>query len=344
MNTTSHTDPGRVAGETVHPSTTVNGATDQKGSRPMARKAPTQRKRTVSDRRTLRVETASLPLVIGVAVIAALISFVALKWVGEYMGMSVEVFGVQIAYAALLPLAIDGFGIICALGIVRSNSVDESFLKRVSEWGGLAISLALSIAGNVVHTLHFVDGTLPPRWLIVAYSAAIPAIVAYGLHLLGRTLRDSLSARIYVDDPDHVQLDVPGVTQAPAEQPRTRATQPKTAPARQAPAARPVPQPARAVTEVYDDEATRPVNVRAIAGRNSQHEEVFSEYRDRRAQGDRMQGGEIAEKLGLHPGRARTLRSEWDKRIDAEQATADMPRPELDLETGKQPEKAEAVG
>jgi len=202
----------------------------------MARiKAPTSRKKTRGDQRTLRIESSSLPLVVGVAVIAAIISFVALKWVGDYMGMVIDApWGTRMSYAPLLPIAIDGFGIICALGIVRSRSVGEPVAKRASEWAGLFISLGLSIAGNIVHTMHFVNGTVPPIWLIVAYSAAVPAIVAYGLHLLGRIAHDSLSSRIYVDDPDHVQLDVPGVPNPMSAAPG-RAAEP--APARTAPAA-----------------------------------------------------------------------------------------------------------
>lgn len=286
-------------------------------------KAPRIRKKTFGDQRLIRIEKTSLPLVVAVAFIAALISFVALKWVGEYMGFVVTINGVEVSYAPLLPLAIDGFGIICALGIVRHHGapVDEltsnydkfkhSF-RNASEWGGLAVSLVLSMAGNIVHTLNRVDGSVPPRWLIVAYSIAIPGIVAYSLHLLGRAAHDSILARINVDDPDHIQMDVEGAA-VPAPRPAAPSTPRQTAPASTAQTApsRPATAP-RPAAEAVAQARTAPASARMADDEAT----VFEQYRADRAAGKEWTGKQIADTLGMHEGAGRKKRARWNALID----------------------------
>jgi len=163
-------------------------------------KLPTSRGKTLAEVRTQRLERVTLAIVVAVAIIAAAISFVALKWVGEYINMG--------PIAFLLPLAIDGFGIICAFGIVRSQSMGEPLRKRLSEWVGLAYALGLSVAGNIVHALSAITGAKPPIWLVIGFVSAIPVIVAYGIHLLGRAIDGGVSAHVLADNPDEVQFDL----------------------------------------------------------------------------------------------------------------------------------------
>src|SRR5690242_8192793 len=96
----------------------------------MARKPLAERGLTVNEKKSVQIERMSTNGVVLVALIAAVISFVALRWMGtEWMGMT--------WYAPLLPIAVDGFGIICAFGIVRSQASGATARERVSEWVGL---------------------------------------------------------------------------------------------------------------------------------------------------------------------------------------------------------------
>lgn len=254
-------------------------------------KAPGARGFTIQEVRALSIERRTFHLTWVVALFAATMSFTALQWVGVQMGMYVLI-------APLLPLAIDGLGIICSFGIIRSAAAKEPFRNRASEWAGLGLSLGLSMAGNAAHALETV-----PWWLKVTYSVAVPVIVAYSIHVLGRYMDSGVSAYVLADDPDRVHFDLPQVGEQRALTPRTpRATAapaPRATPAPDATAARSVPAPTRARGARHDQN----------------REGVFEKYRSRLAEGVRMDGNEIGELLGLHPGRARSLRKEWDTRI-----------------------------
>lgn len=165
----------------------------------MAPKTPAARGFTLAEKRSVTFERIALYVVFLVALIAAVISFVALTWLGRQMGMTIV--------APLLPLAIDGFAIACSVGIVRSQASGEPARERVSEWVGLFLALVLSIAGNVQHAL--VEGaTTLPRFLVIAFAAAVPVIVAYGIHVYGRAMARGISSHVFAEDPTQVQMHV----------------------------------------------------------------------------------------------------------------------------------------
>jgi len=220
-------------------------------------KLPTSRGKTLAEVRTQRLERVTLAIVVAVAIIAAAISFVALKWVGEYINMG--------PIAFLLPLAIDGFGIICAFGIVRSQSMGEKLRKRASEWVGLAYALGLSVAGNIVHALSAITGAKPPIWLVIGFVSAIPVIVAYGIHLLGRAIDGGVSAHVLADNPDEVQFDLRqlGDEEPAAAAPAPRKTTPKATPA---PAPRMEPAATAALAEATQGLPSVPWRPRSVDG------------------------------------------------------------------------------
>lgn len=152
---------------------------------------------TVQEQRAFRLERSSLYVQLAVAVIAAVISFQALRDAGLRMGLDWA--------APLLPLAIDGFAVIASLGIIRSQGAGERFGARASEWLGLCFVLALSIAGNVAHALDKMDPDFP-RILAGLFGSAPPIIVAYGIHVYGRAMTSGVSRHVLVDDPDKVHF------------------------------------------------------------------------------------------------------------------------------------------
>lgn len=162
-------------------------------------KHPAARGFTLAEKRSLQFEQVSLYAVFLVAVIAAVISFVALAAVGREAGLG------HAAY--LLPLAIDGFGIACSVGIVRSVASGETTRSRISEWLGLFGALALSVLGNVTHSLAVGAATLPD-YVKIAYAAAIPLIVAYGIHVYGRAMVRGISAHVLADNPDELHFNL----------------------------------------------------------------------------------------------------------------------------------------
>lgn len=199
----------------------------------MAPKPPAARGFTLSEKRSLQFERVTLYMVLMVAIIAATISFRALTDNGHRMGLGWA--------SPLLPLAIDGFGIACSVGIVRSQGAGEPGRERVSEWFGLSIALGLSIAGNVNHALISKTVNMPTP-LATLFAAAIPVIVAYGIHVYGRAMARGISAHVLADDPNSLQFGLahlgeqqtaPAAT-APARKAPTRST-----PARPAPIAAP---------------------------------------------------------------------------------------------------------
>jgi fumarate reductase subunit D len=152
---------------------------------------------TVQEERAFRLERWSLYVQLAVAVIAAVISFQALRDAGLRMGLDWA--------APLLPLAIDGFAVIASLGIIRSQGAGERFSARASEWLGLCFVLALSIAGNVAHALDRMDPDFP-RILAGLFGSAPPIIVAYGIHVYGRAMTSGVSRHVLVDDPDKIHF------------------------------------------------------------------------------------------------------------------------------------------
>ena len=152
---------------------------------------------TVQEQRAFRLELWSLYVQLAVAVIAAVISFQALRDAGLRMGLDWA--------APLLPLAIDGFAVIASLGIIRSQGAGERFGARASEWLGLCFVLGLSIAGNVAHALDKMDPDFP-RILAGLFGSAPPIIVAYGIHVYGRAMTSGVSRHVLVDDPDKIHF------------------------------------------------------------------------------------------------------------------------------------------
>lgn len=205
----------------------------------MARiRPPAARGFTVAEKRSITFERVSLYMVALVAIIAAVISFQALTWVGTEMGL---------AWAApLIPVAVDGFAVACSVGVVRSQASGERLRERFSEWLGIYLALALSIAGNVTHALHIGTGLIPVE-LTASVAGAIPLIVAYGIHVYGRAMVRGISAHVLADDPDQLHFGLVHLGDDDAQGRHAAPRKPAAQPAREtAPAARTTPaQPAR---------------------------------------------------------------------------------------------------
>lgn len=184
----------------------------------MAR-TPAPRGFTRAEKRSLKFETVALVVILLVAVIAAVISYVALVWIGHEIGLG------NAAY--LVPFAVDGFAIACSVGIIRSQAEGEKVQGRLSEWAGLTYALGMSLAGNVVHALNAKYGTPVPEWLVWAYAAAPPIIVAYGLHVYGRAQHKGISAHVLASDPDQIHFSLAHLGDD-AAQPVARKTAPTT--------------------------------------------------------------------------------------------------------------------
>ena len=280
-------------------------------------KAPQSRGFTLAEKRSLQFERVSLYAVLLVAVIAAIISFQAQRWFGLGMGL---------AWAApLVPIAIDGFAIACSVGIVRSQGAGERARDRLSEWLGLSIALALSIAVNVQHTLA-TRAEDAARALAALVAASIPIVLAYGIHVYGRAMSRGLSAHVMADDPDQLRFDVahlgdaaPVVERArPAAASNARGARPVTA-------AR-VDRPARPAEQAVAEARTAPVEERTAGGRRripaELEEQAYADYAAALDAGEpEWQGGVIAERLGgIDDGHARNIRLRWRARHAADQA------------------------
>lgn len=280
---------------------------------------------TLAEKRALLFEQVSLYMVFLVALIAAVISFVALAAVGKEAGLG--------AAAYLLPVAIDGFGIACSVGIVRSVASGEKGRERISEWIGLFAALCLSILGNVHHSLSVGAVTLPD-YVKIAYATAIPMIVAYGIHVYGRAMSRGISAHVMADTPDEIRFDVQHL--GGAAQTVARATAPAritpraqnaqgSAPAPTAPraSARPVEAaPARAEQAGSDKARMRVAFDQAIAA--DPH--------------SRPVASDLQRELGidLHPSNPRRWVQQWWAEHEEQMGTA---RPEVDVTAGEKTEE-----
>ena len=267
-------------------------------------RAPAVRGLTLSEDRALKFERVALYMVLTVSVIAAALSFVALSWFALEMG-------VERGAHYLLPLAIDGFAIACSVGIVVAHGNPLQRDRARFEWGGLILAVVLSVIGNVFHALRLGSGELP-AWAVVPMAAAVPVIVAFGVHVYVRALGRGVSSRIMRDDPDHIRDETPARTQPPRP-PSARPPRPASSSARAtepgAPAAPGAPTGARAEKgeakeRVYIDEYA----VRLDAARTAGGDWTQAE----------MQGGDIAELLGCHKGSARKIRQTWRVRYEQE--------------------------
>jgi len=274
-------------------------------------RTPTARGLTVEDARNRRLTKTTLWIIVFVSILAAVVSFQALLWVGSQLGA---------AWAApIVPIAVDGISLVFALSIVDSETKGKPFAKRITLWTGLLLMLGLSVAGNIYHAIHVGTGLLP-LWLTYAYAAAPPVIVFFGVHVLGKALSGGVDAHVLASDPDTVRFDITRVS----EYDRAHATQPGAPRAARTKTA----QPAREVT-AQPASQTREEKPAKAARTDPAREALFEEYRAGVARGERMDSNRIAEALEIHPGNARTLRGKWDKRIAAELAIADPVRDEI---------------
>jgi len=165
---------------------------------------------TVSEKRSIGLERFTLWGVFFVSLLAAYISFLAQVWVGQRMGFGAASFA--------LPLCIDGFAVVCAVNVRAPTG--EHARGRVSEWAGLFFALSLSVAGNVEHALVVGDATMP-RPLLITVGAGIPMLVAWGFHVLGRSMARGLSAHVMADNRATIQMHVQQVGE-PARKPRAK--------------------------------------------------------------------------------------------------------------------------
>jgi len=273
----------------------------------VAPKAPAARGFTLAEQRSIAFEKLTLYLVLFVAIVAAVVSFVALAWVGQQF--------MDFRVAFLLPLAIDGFAIACSVGIVRSQASGEKAGQRASEWLGMFIALGLSILGNVYHGLHTVTAAVP-QFLVIAYSAAVPIIVAYGIHVYGRAMSRGISAHVLADDPDKLHFDVVHLGEETVAQKAAPARIQKSAPRQVGDAPAPRQEARAAVAEARSERPAPEAAPRPTAPVSSGAEDVvFERYVESVRNGERMTGKQIAEQLGWTEGQGRKKRQRWDERI-----------------------------
>lgn len=258
--------------------------------------APTSRGFTLAEKRAMLFEQVSLYAVFLVALIAAAISFIALRAVGADAGLGRASF--------LLPIAIDGFGIACSVGIIKSVAQGEPTRERLSEWVGLFAALGLSILGNVYHALEVGAASLPDH-VKIAYAVAIPLIVAYGLHVYGRAMSKGISAHVMADNPNEVVFDVRHLGDTVAAQ---------HAPVRVAPRAPQAARPAVPAPQQPPTAAAEPV-ARAPKQRQVTRTEPTNDLQARaRAVFDRM----VADRPGVQPDAAQVWREAGLDQIDPE--------------------------
>lgn len=276
-------------------------------------KAPAARGFTVSEKRGIRFEQVSLYMVFLVAVIAATLSFVALTAVGRDAGLG--------RFSFMLPLTLDGIGIACSVGIVRSVAEGENLRSRLSEWVGLLASLALSIRGNVEHALDVGAASLPDD-IKITYAVAIPLIVAYGIHVYGRAMSKGISAHVLADNPDELRFDLQHLGDTTQTLARARAP-------RVAPVARKEPARAPKIPEGYTPATAQPRATRT----NDTREAAYQAYAAARDNGRELDGNELGELLNCHPGNARNTRNKnFRPRYDAERGVADPIVAQVDAE------------
>ena len=194
-------------------------------------KVPEPRGFTLAEVDGLRFERATLWGVGGVTLVAFVISFTALAWVGAEMGMPNLV-------NYLVPVAVDGFAIVCTIGIARNKI---SRMHAAWEWLGLIFALALSIVGNVHHAVVVGSPDLP-YVLKVAFGAAVPIFVALGIHIYGRAMTSGLRTHIMAGDPDKLHQPI---WQVGEDQPATAAAGPRAPRKTSAPARAAAPKQAR---------------------------------------------------------------------------------------------------
>jgi len=175
---------------------------------------PDVRQRTLHEVRSMSFEKWTRWVVLGTALGAAAGSFLALMWIGKFMGWA----------APLLPITVDGLIIATSMGIIHSHAEDERWWHRSTRWFGLSAALAVSVWGNVLHAQAQHITYMPP-YAIIVFGGVAPLFAAYGLHVYGLAITsDSLSENILAGDPTIVHRDVwkPGDARKPARSPRAK--------------------------------------------------------------------------------------------------------------------------
>lgn len=170
------------------------------------------RGRTQGEVRAMTFERWTRYVVLGTAVGAAAGSFLALMWIGQFMGWA----------APLLPITVDGLIVAASMGIVHSHAENEQWWRRATRWFGLGLALGVSVWGNILHAQAQRIDYMPPVAVIV-FGGVAPLFAAFGLHVYGLAMNtDTLSDNILADDPEHVYRTVwkPG-DPLPAARPRS---------------------------------------------------------------------------------------------------------------------------
>lgn len=302
---------------------------------------------------------------IACALIMILGSYVSLQWATYFIGLrampgSLPGIGYfAVAMSLVLPVAIEGGMAIIAsafttIPLGRRVDAISGEVRKVPKWVLLAIFsflMALAQASNIGHAMVAVAERLQspeaaampaflPEWTIYLFAGALAALMPLGgtfMVYVAGFIREHGVGADWIDDQTekvHIQVSPFGAAAAPAPRAPRRQTAPDapaTAPANPAPQPTATPAPA-----AVQEKAARPES------RNG--ETVFAEYRTRLADGYQMQGGEIAERLGVSAGHARRVRGEWDKRIQDELAAAGGQRPDLDIEETSDRPPVRAVG
>lgn len=282
-------------------------------------KTPDPRGFTLAERDSQRFQ---LALGFGLmAVIAAtfILSFTALAWIGEAMGIPQP-------FHLLVPLFVDGAQLICAGAITVRRTEGR---HAIPEWLGLALTLGLSIIGNVYHSMELGDEVLV-TWVKIAFATAIPVMVALGIHIFERSLNTGLRTRVLADEPDKVRFDITPVAEferaqhAPAQQTRAGTARPAAPTRTTRPAAPTAPARTAHAPEEGADRATEAPRTAPRKDDDVDPETAYQEYkRARLERGRRLTGAEIAAMSGYSEGHARKVRNEWEARIEAELAAAD---------------------
>lgn len=276
----------------------------------------------------------------GAAIVLMLASIVSLHWACVLIGLPDQPYA-PVAWIVPLAMEVGMASVASTATTIRKKPKAEQLAEGrpggyyLSLWAIFTFIMALAQAANIGHAMSVIEtrlatANLPafiPEGVIYGFASAFAALFPLGgtllIHVSGFLREYGAMQRVIGEDAELVYVEDAAAGHAPIAQP-TRPSARPASPTATRPAATPAPRPADAPTAPAPRPAgaapaTR-VEQAAPAGSRAEAEAaVLAEYRSRLAEGDRMDGKEIAERLGMKDtGNARTLRLRWDRALAAE--------------------------
>lgn len=273
----------------------------------------------------------------GAALVLMAASVVSLHWACNLIGFT----GWWEPVAWAVPLAMEtGMAAVASTATTirkdpKPGREDKPGSYYLSLWLIFSFVMLLAQAANIGHAVTTVAGNageLPsviPVQAVYFFACGFAALFPLGgtmfVHVSGFLRARGTGARWIGEDAELVMVEAaPGAPAA--QQPRAQsARKSAAAPARPAPATRASAseQPARETAARAESARNSDQPASARAKSNDALEAAYEAYRDARDGGREMDGNEIAELLGKHPGYARNVRNQkFRPRYEAERADA----------------------